>query len=286
MLYQLIDLSWTMYRSYHSLGHLTVTINGVTRPTGHIYGALTDVERALKRGAKVVICLDGKPSGKSLNPQYKAGRARPDYNILQDKDVVIQAALQHPWVRAAHNENLEADEVIAALARMYESRGDIVEILSGDDDLLQTLTPNISIRRGTEEKDVITLERYLTDEKLEKKYHKTQPRNLPKYRALVGDKSDNLRGIERIPRDLAIRLVQVMDYSSPETIRRSVQGLLVKESHRKYIDMIQQEAERLHINYRIMNLNKPYKVEKYVPKQTDITKYKLTRWKKFLEEVL
>lgn len=285
MLYQLIDLSWTMYRSYHSLGHLTSTINGVTKPTGHIYGALADVERALKRGAKVILCLDGRPKGKSLNPQYKAGRAKPEYNILQDRDVAVQAALQHPNVRAAYNENMEADEIIASLARLYESKGHQVEILSGDDDLLQTLTDNISIVRGPEEKDHITLVSYAKDDKFERKYHHTPPHQLPKYRALVGDKSDNLRGIDRIPRDLVVRLVPVIDYKNTQALISSVQNLVVKESHRKYIDQIIEEAQRLCINHEIMNLNKPHpEIMNYKPVEKDLTEYRLTRWANFLKE--
>lgn len=285
MYYQLIDLSWTMYRSYYTLGHLTIEKNGMTKPTGHIFGALTDVERALRRGYKVILCLDGAPQGKLLNSSYKAGRQKLSYNIMQDRDTIISLALMHPLVRAAHNPSLEADEIMAELSRRYSSKGDKVEILSGDDDLLQTLSDSVRIRRGPTDKDVITVKSYMESEHFIKKYHKVAPKDLPKYRAIVGDKSDNLRGIERIPRELVVYLISRVSLTDPDLLRSQLGTLSFKPSQLKYVQSLYDDAETICTNYRIMNLSKHYTVYSYKPEEkVSPDEYKLTRWSNFLKE--
>lgn len=288
-----IDLSWSMYRSYHSFGHFSANVNGMEKPTGHIFGTLSTIEAILKKEPRafIFLCEDGKPVGKELNPNYKAGRQSLSYNIMQDRDLIEKIALLHPQVAIAYNETAEADQVMYSAARVMAGQGHRVTIFSGDDDMLQALTEDIDICRGTDrqkgevwitKEDFGTPGNYYHD-----KYNGCPIDHLPKYRALVGDHSDNLRGIDRIPRDLAIRVAKCIGFRDEAEDRTSlaIVQAVVSQSQKKYITQIMEEYKRIALNYRIMKLTdcKVYqKSWQFNDGLERMRELKLSKWEKFL----
>ena len=98
----------------------------------------------------------------------------------------------------------EADDVIATLARQAEEAQQDVLVVTGDLDLLQIVderTTVLTTRRG-----ITDLGRY-DEEKVRERFD-LEPRQLPDYRGLKGDPSDNLPGIPGVGEKTAIKLVK------------------------------------------------------------------------------
>lgn len=292
-----MDLCWHMYRSYHTFGHFSATVNGIEKPTGHIFGVLSTIQSILTKepDACIYLCEDGRPIGKTLNPEYKAGRQPLAYNIMQDRDLIERLACLDARVVVAYNENAEADQVMFTIAKRLARHGHYVTIFSGDDDLLQALGSTlIDITRGTDKKGGeiwIKQGDYLNPNgNLYSKYRGCPLECLPAYRALVGDHSDNLRGIERLPRDLAIILATNIDLSKETVDEEGLQNVLLKcnRSGIKYVDAVRSDWARLHINYVIMKLTECPLFRKEVNTSTaheDIEALRLRKWGGFIESL-
>jgi len=286
----LFDLAWHMYRSYHSFGFMSANVNGMEKPTGHIFGVLSSISAVLRKEptAKIVLCEDGIAPGKGLSLSYKQGRKKLQYNIMQDRDLIESLAVLHPQVMVAYNENAEADQVMYTMAKRYESQGYKVVVYSGDNDLLQALSENVSIYRGVskEGENWITLDKYLNSDKMRKKFGCCPVELLATYRAIIGDSSDNLKGIERIPRELVLQLVPVIDLSTEQPVQKNYEEMynMVKISHRKYVEEIEKQWYKIHTNYLIMRLTECKVLKKSIEPAPQVVKeLKLNSWATFLE---
>ena len=101
-------------------------------------------------------------------------------------------------------EGQEADDVIATLARQVEEAGEQTIVVTGDLDLLQLvdeLTTVLTTRRG-----ITDLGRY--DAAAVRERFGLEPSQLPDYRGLKGDPSDNLPGIPGVGEKTATKLLQ------------------------------------------------------------------------------
>lgn len=289
----LFDLSWHMYRSYYTFGFMSSSLDsGVVKPTGHIFGVLSSIQEWLTKypDDKVILCEDGRPKGKDIIPSYKEGRAVLDYPIMLDRDLVEQIALLSPNVFVAYNETEEADHVMCTLADKYKSLRDVV-IFSGDNDLLQSLDDTVSIYRGhSKDGDKwITYDSYFQDPNLVKKFHGVEPFKLPVYRAIVGDSSDNLRGYDRFPRDLASCIASNWDYAlSIEKNIDSINQTLVdvKKSWSKYLFMMCDDIDVFYNNFKVMRLYQVPLSRRYLVSSTDslskAAELRLSKWLTFV----
>ncbi len=134
---------------------------------------------------------------------YKATRERiPD-------ELVIQIDRIQELIRAFHipiftREGYEADDVLATLAHQAEPKDVLSLITTGDRDLLQVVDEKIWVlTSGRKFSDVIIY----TPEKVQERY-KLSPRQIVDYKALVGDKSDNIPGVRGIGDKTAVKLLQ------------------------------------------------------------------------------
>ena len=122
-----------------------------------------------------------------------------------------------PSVITAVNDHAEADQVMYTLAKRYEESGHTVIIYSGDNDMLQSLTENISIYRGRSKdgEQWITLQDYYETEKMVKKFGGCPVESLPYIQSPSGRQLHNLRGGREIPRDLVRQIAPILDLSDP-----------------------------------------------------------------------
>jgi DNA polymerase-1 len=145
-------------------------------------------------------------------------------------ELVTQIARAHQLVEAFNIpvfevEGFEADDVIATLGNHASQQGIDTVIVTGDNDMLQTVSPQINVlapRRGFGETVLYN------EEEVKKKYG-IEPHQLIDYKALVGDSSDNIPGVKGIGDKTAVRLLQEfgsikniyndIDKVSPEKLR-------------------------------------------------------------------
>ena len=153
---------------------------------------------------RVVVVWDGKGGSgnrQNIDPNYKAQRAtaRITHWGLYDSREEEQEALINQLLRVQDYleclpmqqivmEKLEADDIIAYLAKEAANNNKKVTIVSSDKDFLQLINNNIEVYAPVKKKTLNS------DNILEEL--KVLPKNYNVIKALLGDNSDNLPGVK------------------------------------------------------------------------------------------
>ena len=142
----LIDTSAYIFRSYHAIPPLH---HSDGTPTGALHGVCRMLQnllltRLLKGDRpRVVLAFDSKGDNfrHELYPEYKANRGPCPEDLIPQFDLVKEAADAFGIVQV-EAQGYEADDVIATLAKRAVEEGVDVDILSGDKDLMQLISPS------------------------------------------------------------------------------------------------------------------------------------------------
>ena len=196
----LVDGSSYLYRAYHAFPPLT---NSAGEPTGAMYGVLNMLKSLLAQynpsHVAVVFDAKGKTFRDELFEHYKSHRPpMPD-------DLRAQTAPLHEMVKAMGLpllavSGVEADDVIGTLALQAEKEGRPVLISTGDKDMAQLVTPNITL--------INTMTNtILGPEEVEHKYG-VPPGLIIDFLAMMGDSSDNIPGVPGVGEKTAQALLQ------------------------------------------------------------------------------
>lgn len=196
----LVDGSSYLYRAYHAFPPLT---NSAGEPTGAMYGVLNMLRSLLLqyKPSHVAVVFDakGKTFRDELFEEYKSHRPpMPD-------DLRAQIEPLHTMVKAMGLpllaiSGVEADDVIGTLALAAEKIGKPVLISTGDKDMAQLVTPNITL--------INTMNNAILgpDEVVEK--YGIPPSLMIDFLALMGDSSDNIPGVAGVGEKTAQALLQ------------------------------------------------------------------------------
>lgn len=201
----LVDTSWLMHRGHHAYGDLGYEENGLFFKTGHIYSVLrTAASLAEAKDRLVVFCKDEFPVAKvEAVPSYKDGRADgPDTSFGDIKasfDACMALCCNFPNILAGVAKDHEADDIIAALAKFFGEHKRTI-VFSTDDDFAQ-LQKYQWVNRAKSYANG-KFEYHSEHHSLEK--FGVTPEVLPVFRTLRGDTSDNIAGINRMPKALAV----------------------------------------------------------------------------------
>ncbi|MBX9447944.1 DNA polymerase I [Dickeya chrysanthemi] len=196
----LVDGSSYLYRAYHAFPPLT---NGAGEPTGAMYGVLNMLRSLLQQyhpsHVAVVFDAKGKTFRDDLFEHYKSHRPpMPD-------DLRAQIEPLHRMVKAMglpllSISGVEADDVIGTLAQQAERVGKPVLISTGDKDMAQLVTPNITL--------INTMNNtILGPDEVCAKYG-IPPSLIIDFLALMGDSSDNIPGVPGVGEKTAQALLQ------------------------------------------------------------------------------
>ncbi len=215
----LIDGSSILYRAFFALPHF-VTKNG--EPTGALYGFLRMLLHVLKEEEPdyIIIAFDKKaPTIRhEIFADYKAQRPKmPDELSAQFE--TIHEILSAFGIPVLEKEGYEADDVIATVAKKAEEKGIETVVISGDMDLTQLIKDKIRVKLTR--KGVTKLEEY-TREKLKKDLG-IYPEQIPDYKALRGDPSDNIKGVRGIGPKTAAKLLEKYG-TVEELVKRETSG--------------------------------------------------------------
>lgn len=289
----LVDLSFYLHRSYHVMKYLTVNINGFDRPTGHIKGCLDYIKkiRDNNKDSIIFLCLDDYPIKKMLllenvGVAYKDGRAKNEFNIKQDIPLICNLAYQLPNVYSAFCDDEEADDVISTLANKYK-KDNFVFIHSGDKDLVQLLDNRCYIVTEWDGSNIIktTLDTYKTSEKYEKAFLNCNPKKLTYYRCIVGDASDNMKGLYRFPRKLAKVIAENTKDIEDFKIAVDKYSKYATKTQIKYLQLLQESYKLMSTYYEVMKLKNDLPIEidrTIVSVKKDIEQLKLVSFKSYL----
>ncbi len=200
----LIDGHSLAYRAFFALPPDMATSKGEL--VNAVFGFTSMLLNVLheQQPSHIAVAFDvGRSFREDTFADYKATRARmPDELRSQIERIQeLVAAFNIPVFTA---EGYEADDVLATLARQAASQAVASLIVTGDRDLLQVVTENIWVlTSGRRFSDTIIY----TPQAVEERYS-LPPRQLIDYKALVGDKSDNIPGVAGIGEKGAVQLLQ------------------------------------------------------------------------------
>ena len=292
----LVDFSFYLHRSYHVMKNMKVNINGFDKPTGHIKGVLDYIRRIKEynKDAIIFLCLDDLPIHKmklleSVGVIYKDGRAKNEYNIKQDTDLICNLAYLIPGVYTAFCEGEEADDIISTLCHRYKESNKIF-IHSSDKDLVQLLDKHCYIITEWDGAMPIktTLDTYKTSEKYAKAFLNCVPHKLTYYRAIVGDSSDNMKGIYRFPRRLAKMIAENTKDIEDFKDATSKFKRFTSPTQMKYLQALEESYNKLSIYYEVMKLKTNLDIEidrTIVSVKKDIQQLKLESYRRYLESL-
>jgi DNA polymerase-1 len=189
----LIDGHALAYRMFFALtagGSSTRWQNSKGEPTAGTYGFARELIRVFEQEKPdyLAVAFDtGKTFRDDIFPAYKGTRAKmPDDLIPQINRIrELVDAFEIPRLEI---EGYEADDVLGSVAHWASGQGLGVKIITGDRDLLQLVDPRIIVYLAGDDQN------YITPEDVVKKLH-VRPEQVVDYKAIVGDKSDNIPGI-------------------------------------------------------------------------------------------
>ncbi|XP_059442456.1 uncharacterized protein LOC132174791 isoform X1 [Corylus avellana] len=250
----LIDGTSIMYRAYYRLlakvhhGHLShADGNGDWVLT--IFTALSliiDVLEFIPTHVAVVFDHDGIPFGHTYNsckesvkakglnfrhtlyPAYKSNRPPTPDTIVQGLQY-LKASIKAMSINVIEVPGVEADDVIGTLAARSVDDGYKVRVVSPDKDFFQILSPSLRLLRiAPRGFEMVSFGM----EDFAEKYGALKPFQFVDVISLVGDKSDNIPGVEGIGNVHAVHLItkygtlenllQCVDQVEPERIRKAL----------------------------------------------------------------
>ena len=193
----LVDGSYYLFRAFHAVHGLS---NREGAPTGAIYGVINMIRKHLAEGGPdyfaVIFDAKGRTFRNDLFADYKANRPpMPD-------ELACQIGPLHEIIRALgipllSIDGIEADDVIATLARQAGER-DIKTIVStGDKDLAQIVNERVHLINTMNNE-------YLDRAGVIKKFG-LPPERIVDYLALMGDSVDNVPGVPKVGPRTAVK---------------------------------------------------------------------------------
>lgn len=189
----------------------------------------------------VIVLFDGEHENQRTDilPEYKANRI--DYSAVAEEENPfsqlndVYRALEFMGIKYVEVDDVEADDMIASY--VYQYRNDMPIIISSwDSDFFQLISDNVKVLRYRGKSTVLCDTQYI-EEKFD-----IRPEMYADFKSMVGDKADNIKGVEGIGLKTAGKLLrqygglkEIIDHSGAQSIVAN--------------------QERLWMNYRLIKLN-------------------------------
>ena len=211
----LVDGSSYLYRAYHALPPLMTSNN---QPTGAIKGVISMIKRILidhpESPLAVVFDAKGKTFRHDMYSEYKANRPpMPEDLVLQIEP--IHRIISLMGIKLIMVSGVEADDVIGTLAEQARQKKLNTVISTGDKDMTQLVCESVSV--------VNTMSGELLDESGVIKKFGVDPDHITDYLALIGDKSDNVPGVDKVGPKTAVKWLQ--EYSDIEGVINNAESI-------------------------------------------------------------
>lgn len=226
----LVDGSSYLYRAYHALPPLT---NSKNQPTGAIKGVISMIKKILidhpESPLAVVFDAKGKTFRHEMYSEYKANRPPMPEDLVQQIEP-IHKIISLMGIKLIMIPGVEADDVIGTLAEQAREKKLNTVISTGDKDMTQLVCENVSV--------VNTMSGELLNENGVLKKFGVGPALITDYLALIGDKSDNVPGVDKVGPKTAVKWLN--EYNDIEGIKKNAESIggKVGENLRSSIEML------------------------------------------------
>lgn len=196
----LVDGSSFVFRAYHALPHMS---NAAGLTTNALRGYLSMLLKTLDAYPSAYAAVVMDPIGKTFRHEmydlYKAHRP-PTPEDLREQFPYIEPLTDAMGIPTVRVEGVEADDVIATLARRGARAGIQVVIASGDKDLMQLIGDRVTMVDAMKDR---TWDPAAVEEKFG-----VPPAGVGEVLAIMGDSSDNIPGVKGIGAKGATALIQ------------------------------------------------------------------------------
>jgi len=273
----LVDGSSYLYRAYHALPPLE---NSKSQPTGAIKGVISMIKKILidhpESDLAVVFDAKGKTFRHDMYTEYKANRPPMPEDLVSQIEP-IHKIIQLMGIKLIMISGVEADDVIGTLAEQARNKKLDTVISTGDKDMTQLVCKNVSV--------VNTMTGELLDVSGVKEKFGVPPEHITDYLALIGDKSDNVPGVDKVGPKTAVKWLD--EYTNLENIIKNAESLggKVGENLRSSIDTLKLAHDLVTIK---RDVELPFGIEelKVVKEDTEgLTKiYEELEFKSWLQE--
>ncbi|MEY4409079.1 MAG: polymerase [Actinomycetota bacterium] len=202
----LIDGHSLAFRAFYALNPDNFK-NSQGQHTNAIHGFISMMLTILEQHKPTHLCVAFDVSRESFRtkelPEYKGTRGETPEEFIGQTELLVEA-LTAMRITSVSREMFEADDLIASLATKGEAEGFEVLIVSGDRDTFQLITEQTKILYPV--KGVLNLAK-MDDAAVLEKYgvHAVQ---YPELAALVGETSDNLKGIPGVGPKTAAKWIE------------------------------------------------------------------------------
>ena len=197
----LVDGSSYLYRAYHAMGQNLSAPDGA--PTGAMYGVLNMLRRLradyVHDYCAVVFDAKGKNFRHEMFPDYKATRPPMPDDLRPQAEALPDLVRLMGWPVLVIPQ-VEADDVIGTLAKMASEAGWNVVVSTGDKDMAQLVNERVTL--------VNTMSGETLDIEGVKEKFGVRPDQIRDYLALMGDKVDNVPGVEKCGPKTAVKWLE------------------------------------------------------------------------------
>jgi DNA polymerase I len=212
--FMLVDASNHFHRAYNMPGVDLRAPDGF--PTNGLHGffqILFNVERKYKPDFILLVFDKGKSFRRDISSEYKANRTQKSNEFKMQWDEIGTLCRMAGYPVYAKDDGFEADDVIGTMAVSHQEQMDI-QIFSGDKDFAQLVNENISLIQPGFPAGF----KVYNKEAIERKYKVKAERVLDVF-TLVGDKSDNVLGVDGV--GLATAAKYINKYGTWENVIKS-----------------------------------------------------------------
>lgn len=228
---------------------------------GGISGFLLSIGHAIKaiNPTRVIIVFDGKNGTarrKQVYPEYKAHRNfkvrlnRAETVDKQDNQLhqlirLTEYLSQMPFTIVIQD-NTEADDVIAYIVNEHFKQSHCY-IMSSDKDFLQLITDRVHVWSPTKKK------LYYVEDVFEE--YGIYPNNFALYKAIIGDPSDNIPGVDGIGAKTLINRYPIITQESNLTIEAFMEHVNGLSDKTKTLQTIKQAGDLITRNMFLVQLS-------------------------------
>lgn len=188
---------------------------------------------------------------------YKAGRhAMPDE--LRSQMPVLKNILHLLGIKTVECEGWEADDILGTFAKVCRENGDACYLATGDRDSLQLAHDGVKVLLArTKSTDIM-------DEKAILEEYGVEPTDLIQVKALQGDSSDNIPGVQGVGPKTALDLIS--RFKTIDYIYENIDTIDIKEGVR---NKLKNDKDNAYLSLKLGEIVSD------APINTDINEYKL-----------
>lgn len=172
---------------------------------------------------------DKKTLRHEIFQDYKLGRKKMPPELVTQIPLIKEALLILGF-NILSLTGIEADDLIGSFCNLMNQKNVLVDVYSSDKDMLQLVNDNTYVHLI---KTGLTNTIIYTPENFSNLFFGLKPNQIPDYKGIVGDKSDNLVGIKGIGDKTGLKLI--LTYGSLENIYLNI-NKLSKSEQQKFIE--------------------------------------------------